>query len=92
MLEIYFTAQFKRDYKRVKKQGRDVDSLLAIAQRLACEEVLEAKYRDHPLTGSDQGHRECHLAPDWLLIYKVDKGALILTMIRTGSHSELLGI
>lgn len=92
MLEIYFTAQFKRDYKRVKKQGRDVDSLLAIAQRLACEEVLETKYRDHPLTGNFQGHRECHLAPDWLLIYKIDKGALILTMIRTGSHSELLGI
>ncbi len=87
MLDIYFSAKFKRDYKQAKKQGRDLNLLLVVIDTLAQEKNLPEKHRDHSLTGNYQDHRECHIQPDWLLIYKVDNKALTLT--RTGSHSEL---
>ena len=86
-MKIYYTNQFKRDYKRVKKQHKDLTKLRTVVDKLVAKEPLEAKYKDHPLTGNWRGFRDCHLEPDWLLIYKSSEDALILE--RTGSHSEL---
>ncbi len=89
MLDVFYSSRFKRDYKRAKKQGRDVELLLDVVDILAAEEPLDPKYQDHALLGDYRGHRECHIQPDWLLIYKVDGSALVLTLTRTGTHSEL---
>ncbi len=91
MLDVFFSAKFKKDYKRAKKQGKDVELLLDIVDLLAEELPLDPQHRDHPLSGDYFGYRECHILPDWLLIYKVDGRNLILTLTRTGSHSELFG-
>ena len=87
--EIRFTTQFKRDLKRAKKQGKDMESLFTVIETLANGEPLAAKYRDHDLTGNYKGCRECHVDPDWLLIYEIDNGTLVLMLYRTGSHAEL---
>ena len=89
MLTIKRTAQFKRDFKRIVKRGVDVRPLLEVIDKLANEEPLDEKFCDHSLKGDLLGFRECHVKPDWLLIYLVDKGELILTLSRTGSHSDL---
>ena len=89
MLDVYFSGKFRRDYKRIQKQGKDVNLLLSVVDTLAAEKPLERKYRDHAMSGDFIGHRECHIEPDWLLIYKVEQDALLLTLTRTGSHSEL---
>jgi len=92
MLELKFTSKFKKDYKRIKKQGLNVDELREVLDRLCHQETLPSKMHDHPLTGNYAGHRECHIEPDWLLIYRVDDKMLVLTAVRTGSHSELLNM
>lgn len=89
MLELVTTSQFRKDYKRVKKRGYDMSLLSRVIDILLLEQPLEKQYRDHVLTGNYLGFRECHILPDWLLIYSVDKGRLILTASRTGSHSDL---
>lgn len=89
MLDVYFSGKFRRDYKRIQKQGKDVNRLLKIVDILAAEQPLAPKYRDHAMTGDFIGHRECHIEPDWLLVYKVERDALLLTLTRTGSHSDL---
>jgi len=86
-LKIYYTNQFKRDYKRVKKQHKDLTKLRTFIDKLVAEEPLEVKYKDHPLAGKWKGFRDCHLEPDWLLIYRSSEDTLIFE--RTGSHSEL---
>lgn len=91
MLDVFYSSQFKRDYKLTQKQGRDLDLLLSVVDVLAAEKPLDAKYKDHPLAGNYKGHRECHLLPDWLLVYKPEKDRLVLTLTRTGTHSELFG-
>lgn len=90
MLDVFFSSQFKRDYKRMERQGKDLDLLFAVIDVLAAEKLLDPKYKDHSLSGNYKGHRECHISPDWLLIYKLEKNRLVLTLTRTGSHSELL--
>lgn len=87
--EIKLTSQFRRDYKRAMKQRRDIALLDDAIRLLAMGATLPDAYRDHPLSGNWKGHRECHIAPDWLLIYKIDNGILVLTLTRTGTHSEL---
>ena len=87
--EIRFTAQFKKDLKLAKKQGKDVEKLFEVVEKLACGERLHPKYRDHELTGNYRGCRECHIDPDWLLIYEVIGDVLILMLYRLGTHSEL---
>ena len=87
--EIRFTAQFKKDLKLAKKQGKDVEKLFEVVEKLACGERLDPKYRDHELTGNYRGCRECHIDPDWLLIYEVIGDVLILMLYRLGTHSEL---
>jgi len=87
--EIKFTAQFKKDLKLAKKQGKDVEKLFEVVEKLACGEKLDPKYKDHELTGNFRGCRECHIDPDWLLIYEVIGDVLVLMLYRLGSHSEL---
>lgn len=88
MRQIVQTAQFKTDLKKVARSGHhQVSELLKIANALASDELLAAKHRDHALLGRWGHHRECHIRPDWLLIYKLEPGRLIL--VRTGSHSDL---
>ena len=90
MLKPRYTTQFKNDYKVVVKRGYKT-ALLEDVIRLLCEEQpLPEKNRDHALTGSFVGFRECHIQPDWLLIYKVEQEILTLTLTRTGTHSDLL--
>ena len=91
MLDIFFSAKFKKDYKRAIKQEKDVELLLDIVEILAEEQPLGPTHRDHALTGDYIGYRECHIQADWLLIYKIDGQELLLTLTRTGSHSELFG-
>ncbi len=86
---IKFTTQFKKDIKAVEKQGKDTSKIFEVIQKLADGEVLEAKYKDHNLTSEYSKTRECHIEPDWLLIYQKYENELILMLIRTGSHSEL---
>ena len=88
MLKSITTKQFHKDIKKVKKQGRDIDKLKNIMIKLINEIPLPAKNKDHKLTGNYNHHRECHITPDWLLIYKIIKNELIFE--RTGTHSELL--
>ncbi|EMF0419029.1 type II toxin-antitoxin system YafQ family toxin [Enterococcus faecium] len=89
MLNIFYTSQFKKDYKKAKKQGKDLNKLKEVLSFLKNGCFLPKSYRDHSLTGNYIGFRECHISPDWLLIYKIDNNQLILTVARLGSHSEL---
>ena len=89
MLELVTTTQFRKDLKRLRKHGADMKKLDDVMQTLCAEEPLSEKHRDHALVGDYIGFRECNVAPDWLLVYAIDKGQLILTASRTGSHSDL---
>lgn len=89
MLDLVTTAQFRKDLKRVRKRGMDMSKLDDILKKLRNEEPLDEKNRDHPLYGDYIGFRECHIEPDWLLVYAIDHGQLILTASRTGTHSDL---
>ena len=89
MLELVTTTQFRKDLKRLRKRGADMKKLDDVLQTLCAEEPLSEKHRDHALVGDYIGFRECHVTPDWLLVYAIDKGQLILTASRTGSHADL---
>ena len=87
MLTLRTTTRFEKDYKKARKSGRDLARLKRVMTWIAEEQPLPPELRDHKLVGNFQGRRECHLAGDWLLIYKIDEDAVIFE--RTGSHSEL---
>lgn len=87
MLDVVYTSSFKKDYKRIKKQGKNLEIINSLIQKLMMNSPLEKKYKDHLLIGNFKNKRECHLNPDWLLIYEIDGNNLVL--YRTGSHSEL---
>ena len=89
MLTIKYQTAFKRDYKRIKKRGYDLRLLEQVIALLAEGQELPASYRDHALTGDYSGCRECHIAPDWLLVYEVLQDELLLYLTRTGTHSDL---
>ena len=89
MLDLVMTTQFRKDLKRINKRDKDLSLLKDVLQTLREEQALEEKYRDHALTGNYIGFRECHIQPDWLLVYAINKEELILTASRTGSHSDL---
>ena len=91
MLKPEFSGQFKKDYKLAVKRGCDPKKLEEVISLLCSETPLPEKYRDHALTNSRnyKDMRESHIQPDWLLVYKVVQGMLILKLIRTGSHSDL---
>ncbi len=87
--DIVWTTQFKKDYKLAIKRHMRIDLLDDIIRTLAKGESLPEKNRDHSLSGNLIGYRECHIQPDWLLMYKIDDDVLVLTLARTGTHSDL---
>jgi mRNA interferase YafQ len=89
-LELRTTTAFERDLRRVNKQGKDLDKLEAIVNILQAQEHLPARCRPHPLRGNWTRHWDCHVEPDWILLYKLTDKALIL--VRTGSHADLFGL
>ena len=89
MLTIKRTTKFKKEFKNAVRRGCNIEVFEYVVRELANERKLDEKYRDHALTGIFIGFRECHLAPDWLLVYQIDKGELVLTLSRTGSHSDI---
>ena len=89
---VHFSTRFKKDYKRIKKQGKDISLLDKIIPILLSGKKLPWKYKDHQLKGKFSKFRELHIQPDWLLIYTKNETELILTLSRTGSHSELFNL
>lgn len=89
MLKIRFTNKFKKDNKLLKKRHYDLSLMDNVIEMLANEQTLPAKYHDHALNGLYTGFRECHILPDWLLIYRVENDTLTLVLSRTGTHSDL---
>ncbi|RGH88484.1 type II toxin-antitoxin system YafQ family toxin [Ruminococcus sp. AM28-29LB] len=89
MLTIKYHTLFKKDFKRIKKRGYDISRLEKIVELLANEVPLPEQFKDHNLSGNYNGFRECHIAPDWLLIYQINNNELVLVLSRTGSHSDL---
>ncbi|MGP1434794.1 MAG: type II toxin-antitoxin system YafQ family toxin [Catonella sp.] len=88
-LNIVVSNQFKKDLKLASKRGFDIDKLKEVVDKLAEQSTLDKKYKDHNLLGEYKGFRECHIEPDWLLIYRIDKSEVKLFLFRAGSHSDL---
>ena len=88
---VKVTTQFKKDFKLAMKRGLKIELLEEVISTLAMGEMLPEKLKDHALTGNWVGHRECHVLPDWLLIYRIEEEVLVLTLTRTGTHSDLFG-
>ena len=89
MIKIVPSNQFKKDLKLARKRGCKIERLRDVVNTLANEQRLDEKYRDHGLTGIYNGFRECHIEPNWLLIYRINQEALELFLFRTGTHSDL---
>ena len=89
--EIVWTTKFKKDYKLAINRHLDIDLLDDIIRSLSRGETLPEKNKDHELSGNWVGHRECHVQPDWLLVYRIDNDILVLTLARTGTHSDIFG-
>jgi mRNA interferase YafQ len=87
--DIQFTSRFKKDLKLANKQNRNLEKLFEVVETLANGEVLDAKFKDHALSGEYVGTRECHIEPDWLLIYEIKDDVLVLLLYRLGTHSDL---
>lgn len=88
MLRAIATTQFRKDYKRAIKRGKDIAKLDDIIRKLARGEPLDIRHRDHALVGNWSSFRECHIEPDWLLIYRIETDILVLTLARTGTHGD----
>ncbi len=88
-LEVIWTTRFKKDYKQAMKRGLCIDKIDNVIRMLAECQTLPKEYCDHPLAGNWKGYRECHIEPDWLLIYRIENDILVLTLSRTGTHSDL---
>lgn len=89
--EIVWTTKFKKDYKLAIKRHLDIELLDDIIRSLSRGETLPEKNKDHELSGNWAGHRECHIQPDWLLVYRIDNDILVLTLARSGTHSDIFG-
>ena len=89
MLDLVASNRFKKDLKQAMKRGYQMSLLEDVVNKLAAREPLDEKYRDHLLTGDYGGFRECHITPDWLLVYQIRENELILFLSRTGTHSDL---
>ena len=87
--KLYLTNSFKRDYKKIVKRGYDIKLMETVVDILLTGEALPEKNKDHALSGNWKGYRECHILPDWLLVYEVIEDRLILSLTATGSHSDL---
>ena len=89
MLKVRYSSKFKKDFKIIIKRGYDISLFEEVLILLREEKILPEKYNDHALKGNYIGHRECHITPDWLLIYKKEEDMITLSLTRTGSHSGL---
>jgi len=89
MLKVRYSSKFKKDFKAIVKRGYDISLFEEVLALLRQEKALPQKYLDHALKGDYIGHRECHITPDWLLIYKKENDMITLSLTRTGSHSDL---
>ena len=89
MYSVQPTTKFQKDLKRIAKRGYDISLLTEVIKKLANGERLPEKNKDHALSGDYSGYRECHITPDWLLIYEIENDELILYLTRTGTHSDL---
>ena len=92
MLTVKFTTAYKKSYKLMKKRGKNLSLLEEGIDTLRQGKALEERFRDHELKGNLKGFRECHIQPDWLLIYLIENDILTLTLVDTGSHSDLLNL
>ena len=88
-LQVIWTSRFKKDYKLAMKRGLNIDKIDDVIRMIASGQTLPEEYCDHQLTGNWKGYRECHIEPDWLLIYRIENDILVLTLSRTGTHSDL---
>lgn len=88
-LDVIATSQFRRDYELLKRRGYDIGRLNDVIVRLSNEEQLPPRFKDHRLKGNLREYRECHITYDWILIYKIDRNALVLLLSRTGEHDDL---
>mgnify|MGYP001851586744 FL=1 len=90
--DVIYSKKFKKSLKKVTKQGKDINKLLDIVDKLATKETLEPKYKDHALYDDKRfkGCRDCHIEPDWVLIYKYLEEEIVLLLVNTGSHSDIL--
>ena len=88
---VKFTTQFRKDYKLAIKRGLKIELLEQVVALLATGTPLPEKNKDHALSGDWVGHRDCHILQDWLLIYRIENDVLVLTLARTGTHSDLFG-
>lgn len=89
MYRIKFTTAYKKGYKRAKKRGMNIDLLDSVVETLRQGKKLDAKYFDHELSGNWNGFHECHIQPNWLLVYLIEKDILTLTLVETGSHADI---
>lgn len=87
--ELFYTKSFRHDIKLLKKRGYDLSRLQSVVFALQCGETLDPIYKDHPLKGDKTGLRDCHIQDDWVLLYRIKNDRLILTLYRTGTHSDL---
>ncbi|MBP3858014.1 MAG: type II toxin-antitoxin system YafQ family toxin [Ruminiclostridium sp.] len=91
---VKFTSRFKKDYKSIQKRGLDTGKIFDVIDLIASgtnEERLKKEYDDHALSGNWKSYRECHIEPDWLLVYQLFEDVLVLSLVRTGTHSDLFG-
>jgi len=89
VLKLRYSSKFKKDFKTVEKHGYDISLFEEVLVMLVNEQPLPKKYRDHLLSGNFKGHRECHITPDCLLVYKIEKKILTLSLTRTATHSDI---
>ena len=89
--DIVWTTQFKKDYRSAMRRHMDIELLDDIIRTLSRGEDLPKKNKDHAMTGNWVGHRECHIQPNWILVYRIEDDVLVLTLVRTGTHSDLFG-
>lgn len=92
MYKIQYTTRMKHDVKRMKRRGKDMSKLLSVLSMLSKGEKLPASHKDHQLSGNLKDFRECHIEPDWLLLYQIFDDIMILSATATGTHSDLLGL
>ena len=92
MYQIHFTNKMKKDVRRMQKRGKNIDKLLDVLDSLANERPLSKSANDHQLSGNMSDFRECHIEPDWLLVYRLENNELILIATETGTHSDLFGM
>lgn len=92
MYELKISKSFKKSLRRIEKRGYNLSLLKEVVDKLQKGETLPPKYKSHELAGNYKGNMECHIKPDWLLIYRIDNDVLILTLVETGSHSDLFNM